>query len=232
MSGATYSLLNVSPLQVQFALCLNLPVSRPTNATYGFGNSDVNTTITLNTNFIRDTNNSIGTNGYTLYSGATGVYWDVATLGPQGPQGEQGIQGPQGIQGLTGPQGIQGVKGDTGDQGPAGVSSFVYNYQADTNTQAPPVTNGYIEWNNATQASATHLYVSHIDGNGDDVEVLLGIINAGDVIVIQDRTNSANYQHWEVTGVSVVSNQYIDYTVTNQASTHSFSNNDQILFII
>ena len=256
MSGATYSLLNVSPLQVQFALCMNLPVSRPTNATYGFGNSDVNTKITLNTNFIRDTNNSVGTNGYTLYSGATGVYWDVATLGPQGPQGEQGIQGIQGIQGLTGatgatgaqgdqgPQGIQGiqgatgaqgpqgVKGDTGDQGPAGVSSFVYNYQADTNTQAPPITNGYIEWNNATQASATHLYVSHIDGNGDDVEVLLGLINAGDVIVIQDRTNSANYQHWNVTAVSVVANQYIDYTVTLASSTHSFSNNNQILFII
>ncbi len=265
MSGATYSLLNVSPLQVQFALCLNLPVSRPTNATYGFGNSDVNTTITLNTNFIRDTNNSVGTNGYTLYSGATGVYWDVATLGPQGPQGEQGIQGIQGIQGLTGPtgpqgatgpqgeQGPQGIQGDTGPQGPqgiagpqgvagpqgatgakgdAGVSSFVYPYQADANTQAPPVTSGYIEWNNVNQLLATNLYVSHIDGNGDDVEVLLGLINAGDVIVIQDKTNSGNYQNWNVTAVSIVAGQYIDYTVTLASSTHSFSNNDQILFII
>jgi len=256
MIGATYSLLNVSPLQVQFALCINLPVSRPTNATYGFGNSDVNTKITLNTNFIRDTNNSVGTNGYTLYSGATGVYWDVATLGPQGATGPQGLQGsqgdvgatgatgatgaqgaigPQGLQGdtgATGPQGPQGVKGDTGDQGPAGVSSFVYNYQADTNSQSPPVTNGYIEWNNANQLLATHLYVSHIDQTGNDVEVLLGLINAGDVIVIQDKTNSANYQNWDVIAVSIVSNQYIDYTVSLASSTHSFSNNNQILFII
>jgi len=256
MSGATYSLSNISPLQVQFALCLNLPVSRPTNATYGFGNSDTNLKVTLNTNFLRDTNNSVGTNGYTLYSGATGVYWDVATLGPQGPQGEQGIQGvtgatgpqgpqgeqgiqglqgatgPQGLQGEQGPQGIQGIQGETGEQGPAGVSSFVYPYQADANTQSPPVTNGYIEWNNANQLLATNLYVSHIDGNGDDVEVLLGLINAGDVIVIQDKANSSNYQHWDVVAVSVVANQYIDYSVTLASSTHSFSNNNQILFII
>ena len=46
-SGATFSLSQVSPLQVQIAQCLNLPVSRPVNATYGSTNADVALTITL-----------------------------------------------------------------------------------------------------------------------------------------------------------------------------------------
>lgn len=50
MAGATYSLGNVSPLQVQFALCTNLPTSRPGNATYGSTNSDTSLAITTTTN--------------------------------------------------------------------------------------------------------------------------------------------------------------------------------------
>jgi hypothetical protein len=75
MSGAIFSLSNQSPLQVQFALCINLPVSRPTNATYGSSNSDASLKITTDTTNIR-INNSLGTSGQVLTSGGTGpAYW-------------------------------------------------------------------------------------------------------------------------------------------------------------
>lgn len=51
-SGATFSLTQASPLQVQFALCINLPTSRPTNAFYGTSNSSTAGVITENVNVI------------------------------------------------------------------------------------------------------------------------------------------------------------------------------------
>ena len=59
---------NVSPLQVQFALCYNLPVSRPANATYAVGNSDSTLQITTDTKYI-NANGSTGTSGQVLQSG-------------------------------------------------------------------------------------------------------------------------------------------------------------------
>jgi hypothetical protein len=61
-SGATFSFNNPSPLQVQITLCLNLPVTRPTSATYGSANADTNLSITTDTTYLR-VNNSLGTNG-------------------------------------------------------------------------------------------------------------------------------------------------------------------------
>lgn len=76
MAGATFALSNSSPLQVQFALCTNLPATRPTNATYGTANSDTTLQITTNTKFLRGPANSNGTAGQMLYSGgAEGIYW-------------------------------------------------------------------------------------------------------------------------------------------------------------
>lgn len=75
MAGATFLLSNPSPLQVQFALCINLPASRPTNATYGSSNSDASLNITTDTTNLR-INNSLGTSGQVLTSGGTGpAYW-------------------------------------------------------------------------------------------------------------------------------------------------------------
>ena len=75
MAGATFLLSNPSPLQVQFALCINLPASRPTNATYGSSNSDASLNITTDTTNLR-INKSLGTSGQVLTSGGTGpAYW-------------------------------------------------------------------------------------------------------------------------------------------------------------
>jgi hypothetical protein len=78
-SGGSFSLLNASPLQVQFGLCLNLPSTRPTNATYGGANSDTTLQITTDTKFL---NNSQSNSGKYLSSdGANGIVWSTLPSG-------------------------------------------------------------------------------------------------------------------------------------------------------
>jgi hypothetical protein len=117
MSGATFSLLNQNPLQVQFALCINLPASRPTNATYGSSNSDASLKITTDTTNLR-INNSLGTSGQVLTSGGAGpAYWS-SVVGATGPAGAVGAQGPAGP---TGPvSGLQLVSKPISSQGATG----------------------------------------------------------------------------------------------------------------
>ncbi len=110
-------------------------------------------------------------------------------------------------------------------------SSTVFPFTAHTNSQAPPLANGQIEWNNVTQASATQLFVSHQDSDGDDIQVLLSALPIGSIILIQDQSTGSLYQKWQISSVTQVINQYITFGVTLIVSTHSFSNNDDILFI-
>jgi hypothetical protein len=102
-------------LQVQFALCINLPVSRPTNATYGSSNSDASLKITTDTTNIR-INNSLGTSGQVLTSGGAGpAYWSsvVGATGPAGAVGAQGPTGPvSGLQLVDVPESLMGKSGD------------------------------------------------------------------------------------------------------------------------
>jgi hypothetical protein len=51
--GATFAINPTSPLQVQFALCFNLPTTRPALATYGSTNADTSLVITTDTNLVR-----------------------------------------------------------------------------------------------------------------------------------------------------------------------------------
>lgn len=85
MAGATYALSNVSALQVQFALCTNLPTSRPTNATYGSANSDTTLQITTDTKYIR-VSGDVGTAGQVLTSGGSGstAFWGTGGGGGVG----------------------------------------------------------------------------------------------------------------------------------------------------
>jgi hypothetical protein len=133
----------------------------------------------------------------------------------------------------VGPTGPQGPQGDIGPTGPQGQNSSLYDYRAKTNSTTGNPGTGFVLWNNATQQSATALHFSHIDDLGDDIEYLLGLILTGDVIRIQDQTNSENYQVWTVTGaVTVNTGTYVSVPVSLTTSTHSFSNNDTVLAIL
>ena len=180
-------------------------------------------------------------------AGPTGPEGPVGATGPQGPEGPagpagaDGAQGPIGATGATGPQGPEGPAGPAGaigPEGPAGAdgqSSSSYQYQADTSVLTPPIVtqNGHLYWNNAVQANATELIVSHRIQGGDDIDVFLSLLKTNDSIIIQDRTNSANNQKWTISATpTVVENQYTLIPVTLVSATHSFGNTNQILVIV
>jgi hypothetical protein len=179
-----------------------------------------------------------GQTGATGPQGPTGPQGETGATGPQGPtgpQGETGATGPQGIQGFTGPTGPTGPQGPTGTTGATGApgqSSSYYNYKATEPDTTPPVLTGHIMWNAVPQSAATTIYVSHLDSGGDDVEVLLGTLTAGDQFIIQDQSNSANYQIWGVTSTTINTGDNVQYGVTNISYTHTFANNNDLLLVI
>lgn len=188
--------------------------------------------------------------GPTGPTGPTGA--DSFVPGPTGPQGVQGIQGEQGIQGPTGPQGIVGPTGsigDTGATGPLGPtgptgatgadgnSSSFYQYQADSNQTSGTPTSGHLYWNNATQISATSLVFSHLTSNNIDVDLFLSLLKTGDVIILQDASNSNNYQKWTLTANPTVDpNVSVTYAVSFDTSsgtgTTGFANNHQLIAVV
>ena len=105
--------------------------------------------------------------------------------------GSQGSTGPSGSTGTSGPT---GPTGPIGPKGQPGQSSSFYNYLASSNTINPDPANGYIQWQNEVQSDSQHISVSAFDILGNDVEVLLGSLNVGDLILLQDKNNSNNYQ--------------------------------------
>jgi hypothetical protein len=174
--------------------------------------------------------------------GATGPQGVQGSQGPTGLTGAQGLTGPAGATGATGPQGIQGIQGiqgltgATGAQGANGGSSSHYHYKAKTNTTSGDPTNNHLGWNNATQTSSTALRVSHIDQDNQDDEVFLDLVNQGDILIVQDKNDSANYQKWEVTGTPTYNPTWDNFPVTLLASagtgTTNFANNESVLLII
>jgi len=125
--------------------------------------------------------------------------------------------------------------------GANGQSASFFNYQADTTTQTLPpagsITNGHILWDNATQRLSANIAFSHIDGNGNDIDVFFPLYKNGDTFVIQDQNNSDNYQSWKINGTPTIgNNSYIVIPVTFQASggtgTTNFSNNHQVIWAV
>jgi hypothetical protein len=74
-AGASFSLNNVSPLQVQITQSLNLPTSRPVKATFSANNADTSQQITTNTKFLNDSQTNSGK--YLSSDGANGIVWST-----------------------------------------------------------------------------------------------------------------------------------------------------------
>lgn len=204
-----------------------------------------------------------GPAGATGLQGSTGIGATGATgigsTGPIGPQGSTGMVGPRGATGLTGnvgatgigatgATGLQGATGDpggatgsTGATGPvgatgvAGQSASFYNYQADAvNTSGVPA-NGRILWNNLTQLSATTIVLSHIDSLGNDIDVFFPLFKTGDKFIVQDQSNSNNFQTWEISATpTVVLNSYVTIPVTliTFGGTSQFADAQNLIFAI
>jgi hypothetical protein len=216
-------------MQVQFGLCTNLPVSRPTNATYGNSNVGIDQKITINTNFLRDTNNSSGSTGAVLYSGSTGIYWSspVGATGAQGPRGNTGAQGLAGPQGATGAQGLAGPQGATGAQGLQGgttvVSSTGYYGSFGNSTASISVSNNAASPTtipfNYTELYDGSVYVGDSSGNVNDTSgTRIWFSNAGTYNLSLTCQFLANSNHdsifiWAAIDGSNIPNSSCVYTV-------------------
>jgi hypothetical protein len=94
-----------------------------------------------------------------------------------------------------------------------------------------------LAWNNATQTSATQLQINHIDQDGYDIDLFLGIIKVGDTVYIQDAANSTNYQKFTVSGtITDHGNSWVDVPVTLSASagtgSSGFADDLNVLLVI
>jgi hypothetical protein len=109
----------------------------------------------------------------------------------------------------------------------------LFPYNARTNITSGNPGNTNIIWNNATQASATQINISHLDSNNFDIDVILALIQNGTKVILQDANNSTQYQIWTFdAGTEVAPNSYWEFPVTFVSSTFSFTGGENILLII
>ena len=136
----------------------------------------------------------------------------------------------------TSAAGPTGPTGPTGATGADGGSANYYDYKAKTTITTGDPTNQHIIWNNATQISATQINVSHINSGGVDVDIFLALIKTNDVLIVQDKNNSANFQKWTVSATPTIQTGYAEIPVTLTSSagtgTTNFANNHSIILAV
>ncbi len=106
------------------------------------------------------------------------------------------------------------------------TSNFSYKFQTST---TPPPSSGNIRYNNATQTSATLMYVHKDTDDNQDIHNFLANVKAGDRVVIMNNVDSGQYQEWRIDTITDVTS-YVQYGITflsNQGI--SFSNNQNIV---
>jgi len=126
--------------------------------------------------------------------------------------------------------GTDGIAGPQGPTGPRGASTSLFLYSASTATTSGDPGLGNIIWDNAVQANAGHLYISHTTSDGSDIDIFLSLLQTTQQITIQDRDVSTNYQIWVINNSPILnnpnqSNSYWDIPVTliNSSGTGSSS---------
>ena len=90
-------------------------------------------------------------------------------------------------------------------------------------------------WDNVTQTASTIVTLSHIDALGNDIDVFFPLFKTNDTFIVQDQSNSTNFQTWRITATpTVVLNSYISIPVTlvTSGGTSQFTNNQQLIFAI
>jgi hypothetical protein len=110
--------------------------------------------------------------------------------------------------------------------------SVVGRYDIDTSGTSAPAGTANIRYNNATQISATELYVNIVTDGGIDVDLVLSLLAQGSALVIQDRDDHLNYQLWEISGTPSFASSTWTFPVTLRNSggigTTGFANNFKV----
>jgi len=149
---------------------------------------------------------SQGTGGYIEFASGTGPsfirFTDTGAIELSNDPGTNG-------QVLT----SQGASAQPIWSNPAGALN-VFAYKADTSsTSGAGIANGDIRWNNATQASATTLYIADITQSGYDIGALFDAVIAGNKFYYQQTDDPDKFQTWTV--VSMTDNTtYHTFVVT------------------
>jgi hypothetical protein len=113
------------------------------------------------------------------------------------------------------------------------TAAVIGRYEIDTSGTTAPVGTKDIRYNNATQISATQLFISDITEDNIDVDLFLSLIKQGSALVIQDRDDHLNYQTYEVSGTPTFASATWTFPVTFKDSggtgTTNFANNHKVL---
>jgi len=114
----------------------------------------------------------------------------------------------------------------------SGNSNFYLYNSSNTVTSSP--SSGQITYNNASQSSATIIYISHLSSDNIDIEIFYSQLSSLNDVYIQDRNSSQNNIQYNITGaptITVDSKIAIPVTVSTSQGTGatSFGSNHPVL---
>ena len=123
-----------------------------------------------------------------------------------------------------------GQDGAPGVPGANGLSSSVFRYQFQIATTPPP-SSGHIRPNAATPATTTSLYVAHVDGDENDVSVILANIQPNSLMTLQKRDDDTVYVRFTTSGFTTNVN-WTEFFVTEQSHNGLLLNNMQLVLVV
>ncbi len=130
--------------------------------------------------------------------------------------GRDGERGPSGATGNTGATGATGATGKTGATGEQGPHSFRYEYRSGALSSA---STGQIITNNSDFSSVSSIGVANVDKDGRNIRGFLNSFNSftsatkGN-LYIQVVDEPSKYAIFNITAVSVINSDRVDYTVS------------------
>lgn len=113
--------------------------------------------------------------------------------------------------------------------GGGGGASIGVQYDADLGSTADSDPGaGLLKWNNATQTSATFLYLDDSTSDGASLTGWWSALDAGGFIYLQHATDQDTWQIWEITAVTDASG-YVKLAVSLLANGDAFADGDSML---
>jgi hypothetical protein len=95
--------------------------------------------------------------------------------------------------------------------GIGGISPTEYNYNA--SALVPPPNTNNLRLNNANQNLATAMYVHDTNAMNVDVSNAIHLIQQGNTLLLQDKTNANNFRYYNVTGPVVDGGAYTNIPI-------------------
>ena len=99
----------------------------------------------------------------------------------------------------------------------AGPIGNAIEYQFNNSTSQPPAA-GEIRFNQATQASTTLVWASHITSAGINIKQFLSAATTGATLILQDKNDNTNYIKFDIIGAPVDKTTYWEFPVSVTAS--------------